>query len=147
VSGDEGLLVGGDVLLERNGLVLRRQLEAAQGCVNLVNRDVQPLGDESDVGVDVFDLLAEEVAGDGGVVVDEQAAFAVEEASARGEDGDLADSVGLGEDAVAIGADDLEAPETHDEGDEDKRDYVLRDSELERGELLFAAEWVIGTRF
>ena len=97
VGVDEGLLVGGDVLLERDGLVLGRELEAAQRGLNLLDGDVQAGGDERQVGVEVFDLLAEEVAGDGGVVVDEEAAFAVEEAAAGSEDGNLADAVGFGE--------------------------------------------------
>ena len=100
VGGDEGLLVGRDVLLERNGLVLGRDLEAAEGGLNLLDGDVQAAGDERQVGVEVFDLLAEEVAGDGGIVVDEEAAFAVEEAAARGEHGHLADAVGLRQHAV-----------------------------------------------
>ena len=84
VGGDEGLLVGGDVLLERDGLVLGRGLEAAEGGLDLLDGDVEALGDEREVGVEVLDLLAEEVAGDGGVVVDQQAAFAVEEACPAG---------------------------------------------------------------
>ena len=38
VGGDEGLLVRGDVLLERDGLVLGRDLVAAEGGLDLIDR-------------------------------------------------------------------------------------------------------------
>ena len=138
VGGDEGLLVRGDVLLEGDGLVLGGGLEAAEGGLDLVDGDVEALGDEGEIGVEVLDLLAEEVAGDGGVVVDEEAAFAVEEAASGGEDGDLADAVGFGEDAVAVGSYDLEAPEADDQDGEDERDVVLGEVKLDCGELFLA---------
>ena len=141
---DEGLLVGRDVLLERDGLVLGGDLIAAEGGLDLVDGDVEALGDEGQVGVEVFDLLAEEIAGDGGIVVDEEAAFAVEEAAAGSEDGNFADAVGFGEDAVAIGADDLETPEADEEDGEDERDDVLGGGELGGRELFGAAVGAFG---
>jgi hypothetical protein len=72
---------------------------------------VEALGDERQIGVEVFDLLAEKITGDGRVVVDEETAFAVEEAAAWREDGDFADSVGFGERAEAFGIEDLKSPE------------------------------------
>src|SRR6202011_4467072 len=78
VGGDEGLLVGGDVLLEGNGLVLGGDLVVANRGLDLLDGDVEALGDKRQVGVEIFHLFAEEVARDGGVVVNEEAAFAVE---------------------------------------------------------------------
>ena len=135
VGGDEGLLVGGDVLLEGDGLVLGGDLVAAEGGLDLLDGDVEALGDEGKIGVEVFDLLAEEIAGDGGIVVDEEAAFAVEELAARGEDGNLADAVGLGERTEAFGVEDLEAPETDEEDGENQRDEVLDGVKLADGQL------------
>ncbi len=140
VGFDEGLLVGGDVLLERDGLVLGRGGEAAERGLDLVDGEVEAVGDEGEVGGGVFDLIAEEVAGGGGVVVDEEAAFAVEDAAARGEHGHLADAVGLGERAVVLDAEDLKVPEAEGEDDEDERDDVLRGVQLAGGELFFAVE-------
>jgi hypothetical protein len=136
VGGDEGLLVGGDVLLERDGLIFRGYLEAAEGGVDLLDGDVEASGDERQIGVEVFDLLAEEVTGDGGVVVDEEAAFAVEEFAARSEDGDFADAVGFGEGTEAFGVEDLKTPETDEEHGENKRDEVLDGVKLADGQLL-----------
>ena len=66
--------------------------------------DVQALSDQRKVGVEILHLLAKEIAGDRGIVVDQQAAFAVEEPATRSEDRNLADAVGFGEDAVAVGS-------------------------------------------
>ncbi len=41
---DEGLLVGGDVLLEGDGLVFGRELVVAQGGLDLVDGDVEAAG-------------------------------------------------------------------------------------------------------
>ena len=139
VGGDKGLLVGGDVLLERDWFVLGGKLETAQCCLNLFGREMQALRDESYVGVEIFDLLAEEVAGDRWIVVDEEATFSVEEAATGSVDGNLADAVGFGEDLVAVGADDLEAPESGEEDGEDERDEILGGGELGGRELLGAA--------
>ncbi len=125
MGGDEGLLVRGDVLLEGDWLVLGRDLKVAEGGLDLVDGDVKALGDEGQVGVEVFDLFAEEVAGDGGIVVDEQAAFAIEEFAARGEDGNLADAVGFGERTEVFSIENLEAPETGEKDGENERDKVL----------------------
>jgi hypothetical protein len=133
VGGDEGLFVRSDVLLEGDGLVLGGYLEAAESGVNLLDGDVEAAGDERQIGVEVFDLFAEEITGDGGVVVDEEAAFAVEEFAAGSEDGDLADAVGFGERAEAFGVEDLKTPEADEEHSEDKRDKVLDRVELADG--------------
>jgi hypothetical protein len=104
--------------------------------LDLLDGDVEALGDERQVGVEVFHLFAEEIAGDGGVVVDEEAAFAVEDLAARGEDGDFADAIGFGEGTEVFGVEDLEAPESGEEDDEDERDEILGGVKLADGELL-----------
>jgi hypothetical protein len=97
---------------------------------------VEAFGDKRQVGVEILHLFAEEVAGDGGVVVDEEAAFPVEELAAGGEDGDLADAVGFGERTEAFGVKYLEAPESGEEDGEDNRDEILDGVELADGQLL-----------
>jgi len=101
---------------------------------------VEALRDERQVGVEIFHLFAEEVAGDGGVVVDEEAALAVEELAAGGEDGDFADTICFGERAETFGVEHLEAPESGEEDGEDKRDEVLGGVELADGQLLGLAD-------
>jgi hypothetical protein len=97
---------------------------------------VEAFGDERQVGVEILHLFAEEVAGDGGVVVDEEAAFAVEELAARGEDGDFADTVGFGERTETFGVEYLETPEPGEEDGEYQRDEILGGVELADGQLL-----------
>ena len=80
---DEGLLVGGDVLLDGDGLVAGRGPVAAQGGAQLLQIEIQPAGDQRQVGVHVAVLLADQEAGDGGVVVHDQPVLAVEELAAR----------------------------------------------------------------
>ena len=55
----------------------------AQGGAQLVEIEVQAAGDQRQIGVDVVVLLADQEAGDGGIVVDDEAVFAVEELAAR----------------------------------------------------------------
>ena len=60
---DEGLLVGGDVLLERDGLEPGCESEVAKGRFDLLDRHVEPFGDHGQVGGKVPDLVAQEIAG------------------------------------------------------------------------------------
>jgi hypothetical protein len=136
VGGDEGLFVGSDVLLEGNGLIFGCDLVVAEDGVDLIDGEMETSGDEGQIGVEVFDLLAEEVAGNGGVVVDEETAFTVEDFAAGGEDGDLADAVGFGEGTEAFGVEDLKTPEPDEEYGENKRDEVLDRVKLADGQLL-----------
>jgi hypothetical protein len=147
VGGDEGLLVGGDVLLEGDGLVLGSVLVAADCGLDLLDGDVEALGDERQVGVEIFDLFSEEVAGDGRVVVDEEAALAVEEFAAGGEDGDFADAVGFGERTETFRVEHLETPESGEEDGEDKRDEILCGVEFADGQLLGLADGASGLGF
>jgi hypothetical protein len=83
------------------------------------------LGDERQIASRPRDLLAEEVAGDRWVVVDEEATFAVEEFAAGGEDGDFADAVGFGERSEVLRVEHLKAPEADEQNCENERDEVL----------------------
>jgi hypothetical protein len=125
VGGDECLLVGSDVLFERDRLVAGGDLVVAEDGVNLVDGEVKTLRDERQVGIEVLDLFAEKVAGNGGIVVDEEASLAVEELAARSEDGHLSDAVGLGERPEVVGVDYLKAPEPDQKNGKDQRDQVL----------------------
>jgi hypothetical protein len=136
VGGDEGLFVRGNVLLEGNGLVLGGILIAANGGLDLLDGDVEPLGNEGQVGVEVFHLFAEEIAGDGGVIVHKEATFAVEELATGGENGDFADTVGFGERTEAFGIEHLKAPESGEEDGENQRDEILGGMELSDRQLL-----------
>jgi hypothetical protein len=108
---------------------------------------VEAFGDEWQVGVEILHLFTEEIAGDGGVVVDEEAAIAIEELAARGKDRDLADAVGFGEGTEAFGVEHLEAPEAGEKNGENKRDEILGGVELADGQLLGLADGADGLGF
>jgi len=50
---NEGLLVGGDVLLDGNGLIAGRGAIAAQGGAQLFEVQIQTAGDQWQIGIDV----------------------------------------------------------------------------------------------
>ena len=83
----------------------------AQRGAQLFEIEVQALRDHGQVGVDVLVLLANQEAGDGRVVVDQQAVFAVKELAAGGQDGHLADAVLLGQFAEVARAQHLQPPQ------------------------------------
>jgi hypothetical protein len=147
VGSDEGLLVGSDVLLERDGLVFGGYLKAADCGLDLLDGDVEACGDERQVGVEIFDLFSEQVTGDGRVVVDEEAAIPVEELAAGGKDGDFTDPVGFGERAEAFGVEHLKAPKAGEEDGEDKCHEILCGVEFADGQLLGLAEGASGLGF
>ena len=101
----------------------------------MIDGDVKALRDERKVGVEIFDLFAQEIARNRGIVVDKQAAFAVEEFAARGEDGNLADPVGFGERTEVVGVEHLETPKAGEEDGEYERDEVLDGVQLADGQL------------
>ena len=137
---DEFDFVGGDVLLERKGLVFGRGAVAFDDGVDLVGSHVQAARDERQIGGDVVALLADEEAGDGGIVVDEEAAFAVEEFAAGGEDGNFADTVRFSEGVVVLAADHLQAPQSEDEHGQNYGDGVLNEGEADSRQFFVAVE-------
>ena len=137
---DEFFLVGRDVLAEGERLIFGREFVALEDRVDLVGGHVETAGDEGQVGGDVVALFADEEAGDGRIVIDNEAIFAVENFAARGEDGDFADAIGFSEGVVILTADDLEPPQTEDQNRHDGRDDVLDGGEADTGQLFFAVE-------
>jgi hypothetical protein len=85
-------------------------------------------------------LFADEEAGDGGVVVDEQAVFAIEEFAARSKNGNFANAIGFSERVVVLAADDLQAPEAEDENAHDGGNDVLEEGEADGGQLFVAIQ-------
>ena len=140
MSLDEGLLVGRDVLLQRDGLVLGRGGETAQGRLDLLGRHVQSVRDHGDLRCLVLHLVAQQIAGGGAVVIDQQPAFAIEDAAARREHGHLANAVGLGQHTVVFDAQHLQVPQAERKDDKDERDDILRRVYLAGRELFFAVE-------
>src|SRR6185437_12914309 len=111
-------------------------------CVNLLHGHVQTVGDQWQILLEVILAFAEKEAADGRIVVDDDAAFAVEDAAARREHRHLADAVLFGEHAIVGGAEHLQTPEAGAEHQHHQRNHVLHAVELDRRQLLAAAERV-----
>ena len=83
------------------------------------------------VGPQVAARLTDQEAGDGGVVVHQQAAFAIEQLAPRRQDGHLADTVLLRQGAVVLRTDHLQPPQAGEQHQQNGDDHVLHDRELE----------------
>ncbi len=140
MSLDERLLVGGYVQLDGEGLVAGRGAIAAQHGAQLLQIEVEALGDQGQIGVHVAALLANQKAGDRRVVVHHQPALAIEEFAAGGEHGLLADAVLLGLEPEVLRVQDLKPPQAGSQRQHHDQNAVLRHSQLEAGELLFAVD-------
>ena len=135
---DERFFVGSHFLLDGNGLISRRSTETLDGGAQCVQIEVQAAGNRRQIGVHIVVLLAHQEAGDGGVVVDDQAVFTVEELTARREHGHLADAVLLGQKTEVGGAEHLQAPQSGGKRQHHQQNAVLHHRQLNAGDL-FAA--------
>jgi hypothetical protein len=87
------LLIRRNILLDGNRLVPRRQPEAMQRSLQLVEVQIQPLGNQRQVGVDIPVLLANQEAGDRRIVVHQQPAVAIQQLAPRRQHRHLANAV------------------------------------------------------
>ena len=141
---DEGDFVGRHVLLDGDGLVAGLETIVAQRGAKLVEVEVQAFGDQRQVGVDVVALLANEEAGGRRIVVDDQAALAIEELAARCHHGNFADAVLLCQHAEAVRAQHLQAPQAGDERQHHEQNSPLDCYQLDVGDLLASIIAVVG---
>jgi hypothetical protein len=65
---------------------------------------VQAFGNQGQIGIQVARLLRNQEAGDGGIIVDQQAAIAIIDLSARRQDGNFADAVGFRQGTIILRA-------------------------------------------
>jgi N-dimethylarginine dimethylaminohydrolase len=135
---DKRLFVGGNVLLDRDGLVAGRGAVTSQSGAQLVQVKVETARDQRQIVIHVAALFPDEKAGDGGVVVDDETAFAVEQLAARGQDGLLADAVLFRQLAKVLRAEHLEPPELGSEDEQHGKNSILHHRQLEGGELFVA---------
>ena len=94
---DEGKFVRRDVVFQKQRLVARDRRHALQARAQFVGRNVQSFGDLVGIDFEIAVLVAQQQHGERGVVVNDDAAFAVEQLAARREDGDLLDAVLFGQ--------------------------------------------------
>ena len=135
---DERQLVGRDVVFQEQRLVSRNRGHALQARAQFVRRNVQARCDLVGIGVEVAVLIAQQQHGERGIVVDDDAAFAVQNLAARREDGDLLDAVLFGQRGVVIAARDLQAPQPESQNQKNCQQDVLHCGEPELGDFFLA---------
>ncbi len=96
VRRDEGLLVGGDVRLDRNRLIAGLGAIAVQRGAQLIQIKIQAARNQRQIRVHIAALLAYQETRNRRVVVDHKAVLAVEELAARRQDRLFANAVLLG---------------------------------------------------
>ena len=114
------------------GSILGRQGVVRQHALQLLRSHVQPAGNQRKIRPQVAARFADQEAGDGGIVVHQQAAFAIEQLAPRRQDGHLADTVLLRQRAVVLRANHLQPPQAREQHQQNADDRVLHDRELER---------------
>ena len=108
---DKGLLVGGHVLLDGDGLVAGLRAIVVQRGAQLVEVEIKALRNQRQIGIHVLALLAHQKARDRRIVVHHEPVFAVEELAARRQDRLFADAVLLGQHPVALHVQHLQPPQ------------------------------------
>ncbi len=114
---DKRLLVRGHVLLDRDGLIAGLGAVVVQRRAQLIEVEIEALGDQRQIGVNILVLLAHQEAGDRRVIVDDEAVLAVEELAARRQDRLFADAILLGQHAVAVDVQHLQPPQARSQGE------------------------------
>ena len=90
------------------------------------------------IGHQVALLIAQQQDGERRIVVDDDAAFAVEDFAARREDGDLLDAILLGQGVVVVAARDLQPPQAEGQHQKNPQQDVLHCGEPELGDFFLA---------
>ena len=90
------------------------------------------------IGEDVAFLIAQQQHGKRRIVVDNDAAFAVENFAARRQDGHLLDAVLFGQSVVVVAARHLQAPQPEREHQKNPQQNVLHCGEPKLGDFFLA---------
>src|SRR5664279_3747290 len=137
---DKGQLVGSDVVFEEQRLIARHSGHALQAGTQLVGGNVQSGGDLVGVYLEIAVLIAQQQHGERGIVVNDDAAFAVKDLAARRQNGDLLDAVLFGQGAVVIAARHLQAPQPEGQHQKNSQQDVLHCGKPELGDFFVATE-------
>ncbi len=88
--------VGSDVFFQKNRLVLRHRSEAANAGAHFVGIEMQALRDEIGIGGQIARRIAQQQRGERRIVIDDDAAFAIENLAAGREHGHVANAIFFG---------------------------------------------------
>ena len=141
---DEGQLAGRQLFLDRDGLVLRSaaRLKAAHARHQAVVVQIQALGDRPQVFH--LQVFARQIQAEGGMIVDDHAAIAIQNLAARRQHRNRLDAVLERPLLINLGIANLQVPEAGDQEQKDGDGDVLKECDLLRGELRIVAQKLVG---
>src|SRR6266568_2506421 len=99
------------VRLDDDGLEFGEGFRAGELVFQISQRNAQTIGDGAEMFLHLGHVVAQQQHAEGGAVVHENAAIAVEHAATRRDDRNFTDAVAFGEGGVLIGVNDLQFPE------------------------------------
>ncbi len=137
---DEGQFVGRDVFLQENRLVLRHPRGALDAQPHFVGVQVQALGDQIRIGHKIARGIAQQQRRKRGVVIDNGAAFAIQNLAARRQNRHIAHPVLLCQQRVVAALHHLQQPQPVRQQKKNKQHDILDGGKPERGNFFFAAE-------
>ncbi len=126
---DERDVRAGGFGLDDDGLKLRKIFGVFELILEIADLNAEPIGDSRKIFVDQSGIIAEKKDTERRIVVDENAAIAIEHAATRSDDGNGANAIALGHLTVLIGVDDLEFPEAKQQQPDHAHDDVGSDGQ------------------
>ena len=136
---DKCLLVGSHVLFDGDRLIAGLGAITVQRGAQLIEIEIQPMGDQRQIRIHIAALLAHQEAGDRRVIVDDKPVLAVEEFAARRQNRLLANAILLGQHAVAVYVQHLQTPQAGSQAEHHQKNAVLHKRQFDCGKLFAAA--------
>ena len=144
---DKRLLVGRNVLLQRNRLIIRRYLEPSQRRMNLVDGNVKSLRDKRQIRLQVLDLLPQQIARNRRVIVDQQPPLAIKKLAPRSKNRNLANPVCLRKRPEVLRVQHLQTPQAHQQNRQNQCHQILHSMKLPRRQFFRSAAGSAVLRF
>ena len=119
----------GGFRLDDDGLKLRKIFGVFELILEVADRNAQAIRNGGKIFVDQSGIVAEKKDAERRIVVDENAAIAIEHAAAWSDDGDGTNAIALGHLPVLIGVNDLEFPEAEQQQPDHAHDDVGSDGQ------------------
>ena len=94
---DEGQFIRRDIFFQKNRLVLRHGRKVPDARPHFIGIEMQALRNQVRVRAQIARRIAQEQGRERGIVIDDDAPFAVQNFAARREDGNVADPILLGQ--------------------------------------------------
>src|SRR5271170_3493220 len=137
---DKGKLILSDVFFQKDWLVLRHGSKMANARSHLVWIQMQALGDQIRVGIEVTGGIAQQQGRKRGIVLYDDPPFAVQNLAAGCKDRHIADAVLFGSRGVIPALHHLQLPQSVGQQKKDRQNQVLRRCEADFRNFVVTAE-------